>query len=249
MQAIHSRHRARRALAHNITFRIFVALAFVLSSLLFTTNRAYAYCSGLSSYVGRWESGGIQNVSSGLSGTTGYVQGFNPDPTVSNSTAWYMVTIPGQYTYAQTGWVRTSNWSTYYHYAAWRSGYNDSQHEAIDYVTPTNSHNYGVQEISGGTSFEFSYNFSAWLDTANLGWYPTQVEAAAETLNHGDHFPGSASPGPYVEFWGGTYTIYGLGYSVSLTMYDNNSSTDVVGKTQLSSTAFYVWDKRCSDGG
>lgn len=228
-----------------------LVVCIVLAQLTLAPTQAFAYCGGLSSYGGYWLSGGVQDFEDRyeLTQVTGYIQGFFPDPVVNVSTAWNMLDRRGSRGLAQGGWVRRAGWSTYYVLAAFRSS-GDAYYEFYNYVTPTYSHNYGVRMIPGSTKYEFSYNSSAWLTTAyDQGWTPNRIEIMGETQNHGDHFPGSAAPGPYVEFWGSTHTVMGLGYPNSLYSAESLSSTDVVGKTWLSGNDFYLWDKRCSDGG
>ncbi|HZP97809.1 MAG TPA: hypothetical protein VFC31_15940 [Candidatus Limnocylindria bacterium] len=230
--------------------RALLVAVLVASSTALPANKAYAYCGGLTSYAGFWGSGGNEDFtdSQGLTEVDGYVQGQLPDPVVNVSTAWYMLSRATNHgVFAQGGWVRRAGWSTYYVMAAWTDT-SGSYSETYQYVTPSLSHYYGVRLLNGTTAYDFSYDRSSWLDTVNLGWTPSEVQAAGETHNHGDHFPGSAAPGPYVEFWGSTHTVSGLGYSNSFVMIENLSSTDVVGKTQLSGNDFYVWDKRCTDG-
>jgi hypothetical protein len=232
------------------TVRIVVIIAMAVSMLDIGAERAYAYCGGLTSYSGYWGSGGIMNWDDSyhLSDVQGYIQGQMPDPIVNVAAAWNMLSrYQNTSVIAQGGWVRRVGWSTYYVFAAWKD-LAGSYTEVYQYVTPSLSHNYEIRLIPNTTSYEFSYNFSAWVSSQNLNWTPTQVEIAGETWNHGNHFPGSAEPGPYVRFWGSKHTVLGLQYDNNLSSIQNLASADVVGKTWLAGNDFYVWDKRCTDG-
>lgn len=237
----------------NLTARIVLVAVLLLASLVLSPNRAFAYCGGLSSWAGLWGAGGYTDFadSDQLTEVTGYIQGRLPDPVVNASAAWNMLSrATNRDVFAQGGWVRRAGWPTYYVFAAWKDT-NGNYTEVAQYPsgeTPSLSHNYGVRQMSGTTAYDFTYNFGSWINSGNLGWSPSEIVISGETHNHGDHFPGSAAPGPYVEFWGSTHTVLGLNYPNSLTMFERPSGNDVTGKTQLSGNDFYICDKRCTDG-
>lgn len=214
--------------------------------MIVSSGRAYAYCSGLTSYGGTW--GAFGTTQFGPFDNVWLLQGridtYTPDPVVAASTSWVMLADPVRNKVSQTGWLRRVGWTGDRVFAQFWD-FNGAYEAYFINIAAPSTHNYTARYVGNGV-FDFAYDGTYWYSTWNLGWSPNKIQIASESKNHGDHFPGSNIYG--VTFSSIQYINGQNLYNANLS-YGTTGSSDVPGLNQLSGSSFQTWDKRCYDAG
>jgi hypothetical protein len=230
-----------------------IATVFVLILLLAGTSVAYAYCpvgpnqNHTSGAAGKMD---WQFWEAGPTAASSLLNSYRPDPVIAASTSWVMLSRwqNSGPSYAQTGWLRHYLFSPTYHYifSQTRQPSESIPRTAVLQLSPpTGYHLYETHHVANpGNHFRFFYDSSQWDSSQVVSWSPSRVEFGSESLNRGDHFPGSTVN--RVEFFNTSYKRQEVWYASNLT-YRTFGSYGIAGFGYVSARTFQTWDTRCSD--